>query len=459
MSDSGSTAKSRLSVGVIGAGYWGPNLIRNFSACPTTQVAAVCDANPARLEAICRQFGHVKRVASVDELLELNIDAVAIATPVSTHYPLAKKCLEHGLHVMVEKPLAATSAEARALVEIAQRAGRVLMVDHTYLFNPAVKKIREIIAAGQLGDLYYIDSVRVNLGLFQHDVNVISDLAPHDLSIVDHIVGQDARSVSAWGCAHANDDIEDIAYVNIDYGDRMMANFHVNWLSPVKIRQMIFAGSKKSLIFNELNTTEPVKIYDRGIELSAAADASGAVSIEDRRKLMINYRSGDCWSPCIEAGEALQGVVRHFADCIHTGATPISDGRLGLRVVQLLEAANRSIRAQGGRVVLSNGTYGKGKADGTRDGGRDGIRDGLRNAHGNGNGNVNANGAANGSGNGAAYGNGIGNGKGNGDRNGDRNEDRNEDRNGSGNGDRNGDRNGISNGNGNGNEAAHTRAV
>ena len=343
---------SKLKVGVIGAGYWGPNLIRNFSACPLTEVAAICDANPERLAAIARNHGHIPGVSSLEALLELPLDAVAIATPVSTHYSIASRCLDAGLHVLVEKPLAAKVQEAQSLVEQAERCGRVLMVDHTYLFSNAVRRIKELIDQGELGDLYYVDSIRINLGLFQHDINVIWDLAPHDLSIVDYVLGSEARSISAWGCTHADLDIEDIAYVNVDYGDHLMANFHVNWLSPVKIRQMIFAGSRKSLVFNELNTTEPIKVYDRGIELGERAD--------ERHKLLVGYRTGDIWSPYIESGEALQGVVSHFAACVRDGAVPLSDGRLGLRVIRMLEAASRSIRAQGGRVVLSSGVQGNG---------------------------------------------------------------------------------------------------
>jgi predicted dehydrogenase len=352
---------TKVKVGIIGAGYWGPNLVRNFSNCAGTQAVAVCDANPMRLEAMGRQFNHVKLVSSVDELLELDIEAVAIATPVSTHYPLAKRCLEAGKHVLVEKPLTSTVHEGKMLVELAAKMGKVLMVDHTYLFNPAIRRIRQIVDSGELGEIYYIDSVRINLGLFQHDINVVWDLAPHDLSIVDYVIGMDARSISAWGCAHANPEIEDIAYVNVDFGDRLLANFHVNWLSPVKIRQMIFGGSKKSLIFNELNTTEPLKIYDRGIDTK-----DGDVREEERRKLLINYRSGDCWSPHIDPSEALQGVVGHFAACIRNGTTPISDGSLGLRIVQLLESANRSLRAQGGRIVLSGYQHGNGNSNGAR---------------------------------------------------------------------------------------------
>jgi len=338
---------NKLQIGVIGAGYWGPNLIRNFSACPLTELAAVCDAAPARLEAIGRNYRDAKLVRSVDELLALPIDAVAIATPVSTHFSIASRCLEAGKHVMVEKPLAATTAEAHGLVNLAQRVGRVLMVDHTYLFNNAIRLIKRVVESGELGDLLYVDSVRINLGLFQRDVNVIWDLAPHDLSIIDYVLGSRARSIAAWGSAHADPDIEDMAYVNVDYGGGTMANVHVNWLSPVKVRQMIFAGTRKSLILNELNTAEPIKVYDRGIEIGETPE-----TLEERRRLLVNYRSGDILSPCVESGEALQAAVTHFAQCIRDNATPLSDGKLGLRVVRLLESATRSIRAQGGRIVL-----------------------------------------------------------------------------------------------------------
>jgi predicted dehydrogenase len=346
----------KLRIGVIGAGYWGPNLIRNFNACSLTEVAAVCDSNPARLEAIGRTNRELKLVGSVDELLAAGVDAVAIATPVSTHFVLASQCLEAGKHVLVEKPLAATVSEAQALQEIATRAGRVLMVDHTYLFNNSIRLIKQIVDAGELGELLYVDSVRINLGLFQRDVNVIWDLAPHDLSIIEYVLGRQPRSISASGCGHVDPDVEDIAYINVDYGGGVLANIHVNWLSPVKVRQMIFAGTRKSLILNELNTVEPVKIYDRGIEV--------AESLEQRRRLMVNYRSGDILSPQIESGEALRSVAAHFAECIRDGTTPISDGRLGVRVVRMLESATRSIRAQGGRVVLDNGSNGNGYANG-----------------------------------------------------------------------------------------------
>jgi predicted dehydrogenase len=335
----------RLRIGLVGYGYWGPNLIRNFAACPLTEMAAVCDASPARRAAVGRAYPGLATVASVDELLDSRVDAVAIATPVSTHFPLALQCLEAGKDVLVEKPLAGTAREAQLLADRAARLGRVLMVDHTYLFGNPVRRMKELVDGGELGDLHYVDSVRINLGLFQADVNVIWDLAPHDLSIVEYLLGARARSISAWGCAHADPEIEDIAYVNVDYGERLMANFHVNWLSPVKVRQMIVAGSKKSLIFNELNPAEPLKVYDRGIEVGG----------DDPRRLRVGYRTGDVWSPHIEPGEALQAMVTHFAECARGRVEPISDGRMGVRVVRLLEAATRSIRAQGGRLVLPAG--------------------------------------------------------------------------------------------------------
>lgn len=346
----------KISVGIIGCGYWGPNLIRNFSACPRTEVSVVCDASAERLEKIKQSFGHLNTVTTVDEMLDTpGLQAVAIATPVSTHFALAKRCLEAGLHVMVEKPLAASTREAQTLVDIAAKQGRVLMVDHTYLFSNSVRKIKDLIENDWLGELFYIDSIRINLGLFRHDVNVVWDLAPHDLAIVDYVLGHSARSISAWGCAHADPNIEDIAYVNVDYGDHLMASFHINWLSPVKIRQMIFAGRRKSLIFNELNTSEPVKLFDRGIDVAG--------NTEEEHRLRIGYRSGDIWSPNIEQGEPLQAAVSHFAECITSDIPCVSDGKMGVRTVQLLEAATRSIRAQGGRIALTNATFANGNGN------------------------------------------------------------------------------------------------
>ena len=335
----------RLAVAVIGCGYWGPNLVRNFAACPLTAVAAICDQDPLRTEKVAALAPQARRYRDAREALDdRGVEAVAIATPVATHARLAALALEAGKHVLVEKPLATSVREAEHLVRLASAAGRVLMVDHIFVYSPAVRKIKDLIDAGELGEIYYIDSVRINLGLFQTDVNVIWDLAPHDLSIVDHLLGRPPRSVAAMGSSHTGGELEDVAYLNLDFGDNLLASFHVNWLSPVKVRHLIVGGSRKGLVYNDLNPWEPIKVYDRGISVTAGP--------EERRGLLVSYRSGDIWSPHVEQQEPLQNVVRHFAECVRSGATPMSSGEAGLRVVRILEAAQRSIKAQGGRITL-----------------------------------------------------------------------------------------------------------
>lgn len=334
-------------VAVVGAGYWGPNLIRNFAACPGSRLVAVCDRDAARLGKVLAGHSTVKGYQSPQELFaDEGIDAVAIATPVSTHAPLALEALAAGKHVLVEKPLAGNVADAEAMVAAARRAGRVLMVDHTFLFSSPVRKMKELVQSGGLGDLNFVDSVRINLGLFQHDVNVVWDLAPHDLSIMDHLIGKLPRSLSAFGACHAprSLDIEDVAYLNLDFGGGLLASFHVNWLSPVKIRHFIVGGSKKSIVFNDLEPSEKIRVYDRGISVEE--------SLESRRGVLISYRTGDVWCPHLPGGEPLQTMARHFVECVRTGETPISDGDSGLRIVRILEAAQHSIKAQGGRITL-----------------------------------------------------------------------------------------------------------
>jgi len=336
-----------ISVAVIGCGYWGPNLIRNFSACSETRVVAVCDKDPARLNKVLAQYPTVVGVAQVDQLLQRDdIDAIAIATPVKTHAPFAMAALQAGKHVLVEKPLAASVREAEQMVRLASTTKRTLMVDHTFVYSPPVRKMHELIVSGDLGDLRYIDSVRINLGMFQHDVNVVWDLAPHDLSIVDYLLGRLPRSLSAFGACHADNEneIEDVAYLNLDFGDGLLASFHVNWLSPVKVRHFIIGGTKKSIVYNDLDPAEKVKVYDCGITVSE--------DLEKRRGVLIGYRTGNIWSPHIEQCEPLQTVVQHFAECIRDKKRPITDGDAGLRVVRILEAAQRSIKAQGGRITL-----------------------------------------------------------------------------------------------------------
>jgi predicted dehydrogenase len=332
-------------VAVLGCGYWGPNLIRNFAACDATRLAAVCDLDAERLKRATAQYPAAKTFRDADELLgDPHIDAVAIATPAGTHAKLSLAALDAGKHVLVEKPLADTVRAAESVVAKARERGLTLMVDHTFVYSPPVRKIRELIDADELGDIYYVDSVRINLGLFQSDVNVLWDLAPHDISIVDHWFGRLPRSLAATGVAHIGSDLEDVAYVNMDFGNSLIATFHVNWLSPVKLRHMIIGGSKRSLVYNDLDPVEPIKIYDRGIMTSANLDA--------RRGLLVSYRTGDIHSPYLPREEPLQNVVRHFAECVQTGRQPLTDGQVGLRIVQMLEAAQRSIKAQGGRITL-----------------------------------------------------------------------------------------------------------
>jgi predicted dehydrogenase len=333
-----------MKLGLIGYGYWGPNLLRNFAETPGVSVARCVDQRPERCELVRRRYPGVQVSSRAADIFEdAAITAVVIATPVSTHYPLAKQALEAGKHVLVEKPLTRTVAEAEELVELARKKGRVLMVDHVFVYSPPVVKMKEIVDSGRLGKLFFVDSVRINLGLFQHDVNVVWDLAPHDLSIVDYLLNRSPRSVSAFGSVHAGNELEDVAYLTLDFGDGLIASIHVNWLSPVKIRHMMVCGSEQSLLYNDLDASERVKVYNRGINVT---------SDEARRQLLISYRSGDVWSPQISMEEPLSRMARHFAACVKDGQTPITDGQAGLRVVRILNAAQQSIKAQGGRIVL-----------------------------------------------------------------------------------------------------------
>ncbi len=338
------TLDEPLGVAIVGCGYWGPNLIRNFTACPTTRVAMLCDRDLARLHKCGAACPSAQLVQDFEKVLgNSDVAAVAIATPAATHAPLAKAALQAGKHVLLEKPMTLSVREAEELVRLAESRKLTLMVDHTYIYSPAIDKIKSLIDSGELGDIYYVDSVRINLGLFQNDINVLWDLAPHDLSIVDYVLGRLPKSVSAMGTCHTGADLEDVGYLNLDYGENLLASFHLNWLSPVKIRHLIIGGSKKGLVYNDLNPWEPIKIYDRGITVNEA---------EARRGVLISYRTGDIWSPQLEAGEPLQSLVSHFAHCIRTGQKPRTDGNAGLRVVRILEAAQRSIKAQGGRITL-----------------------------------------------------------------------------------------------------------
>ncbi|MCX7625160.1 MAG: Gfo/Idh/MocA family oxidoreductase [Candidatus Sumerlaeaceae bacterium] len=337
-------ARQELSVGVIGCGYWGPNLIRNFSSTRGWRVKYICDLDPKRLAVMQEQYPWVIPVTNAQVLFDdKDLDAIAIATPVSSHANLAIAALESGKHVLVEKPLASSVEEAAHIVEVAEKVGRVLLVDHTFIYTPAVQKIKQLVESGELGDLLYFDSVRINLGLFQHDINVIWDLAPHDFSIMDYLFPDKPVAASASGMCHFGSQ-EDVAYVTAFFERNIIAHFHVNWLSPVKIRLILIGGSRKMVVYDDMENSEKVKVYDRGVEV---IDSIGGIY-----SLLVQYRMGDMYSPKLDTKEALRTEVEHFRDCILTNKRPITDGQMGLRVVRLLEAAQRSLQSAGQRVAV-----------------------------------------------------------------------------------------------------------
>ncbi len=331
-----------IRVGIIGCGYWGPNLIRNFAKVEQCQVVAAADLDLIKLEYVQRLYPYLRTTTSADKLLRSEeVDAVVIATPISTHHPMARQAFECGKHVFVEKPLAASVSEAEDLIDRAAAAGRVLMVDHTFVYTGAVRKIREVVEAGELGEIYYYDAVRVNLGLFQHDVNVLWDLAPHDFSIMAHLIDKDPVRVSAVGASpirRSTWSMESIAYVTVEFGDGTLAHFHVNWLSPVKVRRTLIGGSRRIIIYDHLDQDNQVKIFDKGVDILDQAD---------RYHALVQYRTGDMLAPKVDQTEALEVACRHFIDCILTHRQPLTDGRAGLRVVQLLAAAQQSLDARG----------------------------------------------------------------------------------------------------------------
>jgi len=332
-----------LRIGVIGYGYWGPNVVRNFAIQQDCRVTTICDSDPAALARARIQYPAAQTVTHASEIVTSpKIDAVAIVTPVSAHHELARQALEHGKHIFVEKPFTATSEQAEDLIELAERKKLVIMVDHTFLFTGAVRKMKELIDQGVLGRLYYYDSTRVNLGLFQHDVNVVWDLAPHDLSIMDHLIGMEPERVVATGQAHLNG-FEDIAYITLYFPNSVTAHINVNWLSPVKVRSTLVGGERKMLFWNDLEPTEKVKIYDKGVVLETK---------QGIYNLLVSYRSGDMWAPRVEQTEALEIEARYFLHCIDTGQRPFNDGRAGLRVVSMLEAAQKSLKRGGEPVSI-----------------------------------------------------------------------------------------------------------
>ena len=334
---------SPIGLAVIGAGYWGPNLVRNFTEAAECVVAAVADMRPERRAAVQQRYPNVRTTADYHELIaDPAIDAIAIATPVDTHFPLALEALRAGKHVWVEKPITTTSAEAMTLIEEAARRRLILHVDHTFIYTGAVRKIKELVST-VVGHVYYYDAVRVNLGLFQRDVNVLWDLAVHDLSILDHVLPMQPHAVSVTGACHVNGSPEDVAYLTLFFDNSTIAHVHVNWLAPVKVRRTLIGGSNKMIVYDDLEPSEKIKVYDKGLRL-------GDNTQDGRYQMLVGYRTGDMWAPQVDISEALLVEANHFADCIKKGQHTITDGEAGLRVVRILEAATASMGNRG-RVV------------------------------------------------------------------------------------------------------------
>jgi predicted dehydrogenase len=335
--------KDLLRVGVIGYGYWGPNIVRNFNSQDQARVIAVCDKSQKSLGKVRHTYPDMVTTDDVDDLLTSpDIDLIAVVTPVWTHYELAKKALQNGKHVFVEKPFTCSVAQGEELIELAERKGLKIMVDHTFLFTGAVRRMKQMIDDGTLGELYYYDSTRVNLGLFQHDVNVLWDLAPHDLSVMDHLIKQKPEAVVATGERHLNG-VADIAFMTLYYPGNMIGHINVNWLSPVKVRTTLIGGEKKMLVWNDLEADEKLKVYDKGVQMTSG-DAV--------HQLLVSYRTGDMWAPKIEQVEALKAEAAYFVDCILNNKTPFNDGHAGLHVVRMLEAADKSLQEKGKIISL-----------------------------------------------------------------------------------------------------------
>jgi predicted dehydrogenase len=334
-----------VNIGVIGYGYWGPNLVRNFAETKDAKVTFVSDRKSDRLKLVSSRYPSVTVTEDPLDLIKSpQVDAVLISTPVSTHFDLAVQALRAGKHVLVEKPMTCTVVEGEKLLEEAAKARKVLMVDHTFIYTPAVIKIKELVTSGALGQMLYYDSVRVNLGLFQHDVNVLWDLAVHDLSIMDFILGEQPGAVSATGVAHLAGQPEDVAYITCYLENNLIAHFHVNWMAPVKVRRTLIGGDKQMIVYDDIEPSEKIKIYDKGVSL--------AEGTEGVYQMLVNYRSGDMWAPHLATTEALKTEATHFIDCVTNGKKPQTDGEMGLRIVKVLEAADRSMDNRGQPVEL-----------------------------------------------------------------------------------------------------------
>lgn len=332
-----------IKVGVIGYGYWGPNVVRNLQGIDYARVVAICDRNQNALKRVKQAYPDIRTTSDSSELVTAtDIDAIAVITPVWTHFELAKAALENGKHIFVEKPFTSNTQQADELIELAGKRNLTIMVDHTFLFTGAVRKIRQLLEDGTMGSLYYYDSTRVNLGLFQHDVNVLWDLAPHDLSIMDYLIREKPEGVIATGERHLNGHV-DVAYMTVYFPRNIIAHINVNWLSPVKVRTTLIGGEKKMLVWNDLEADEKIKVYDKGVQMD---------SRQGVYDLLVSYRSGDMWAPRVEQTEALRSELTYFTDCVEKGTKPHNDGCAGRRVVQMLEAADKSLTQRGEMVPL-----------------------------------------------------------------------------------------------------------
>jgi predicted dehydrogenase len=333
-----------VNLGVIGYGYWGPNVARNFNSCPGAKLVTICDLNEKRLKLAKSNFPFVNVSSNPNDLLNSDdIQAVAIVTPVFAHYELAKAALENGKHIFVEKPFTSNAEQAEELINLAHKKGLIIMVDHTFLFTGAVTKIKEIIDSQALGSLFFYDSTRVNLGLFQHDINVVWDLAPHDFSIMNYLLNKSPVGISAQGTEHFGTGLEDVAYIAVHFDNGFIGHFHCNWLSPVKIRKTLISGDKKMLVWDDLESDEKIKIYDRGVEFKNG---------EGIDKLLVSYRSGDMYSPRILNTEALQLEAQYFLECIENSIEPFNNGESGLKVVRMLEATDKSLKNGGEKIKI-----------------------------------------------------------------------------------------------------------
>jgi predicted dehydrogenase len=342
-----------LRIGAIGCGYWGPNLIRNFVEMPGVCVIAVSDLQQEPMNRMLQRFPQIERATSnYRELFQMDLDAVVIATPPATHYAIARDCLEHGLHVLVEKPITLNVQDAAELIQVAEEHGRVLMVGHTFEYNPAVRAIKEMIQNGDLGDIYYIDAIRASLGLFQTKANVVWDLAPHDVSILRYLLDADPISVNTHGSSCVQEGIEDVAYTTLTFPNNILAHIRSSWLDPSKQRRITVVGSKKMVIYDDVEPLEKVKIYDKGVKAIRHTDTFGEFSFA--------YHYGDVVIPYIRFEEPLRVQCRHFQECIRDGKQPQTDGHNGLRVVQVVEAAQRSLKNGGATVFLSPNGRGNG---------------------------------------------------------------------------------------------------